>query len=101
MKRFIDDIAVKAIEVCLVSALVDVFSPMKVFKMPPELVTQIVGESEETTAMREQLNRQLLVLSKGAELCKEFVGVNFSGERLVSSRRSTPVNRFREHGSSQ
>lgn len=80
MKRFIDDVAVEVIEVCLVSGLASLLSPVGVYKMAPDLVALIAGESEENQARREQLVRQLEVLDKGAETCQDFVGVNLSGK---------------------
>ncbi|KAH8655575.1 dynamin family protein [Xylariales sp. PMI_506] len=76
IKRFVDDIAVEVIEVCLISVLANVLSPVEVYKMSPDLVTLIAGESEESQAQRERLGRQLEVLNKGAETCKGFVGVD-------------------------
>jgi hypothetical protein len=48
--------------------------------MPASLVTSIAGESEENRAQREQLTRQLDVLTKGSETCKRFIGVRGLGE---------------------
>jgi sRNA-binding carbon storage regulator CsrA len=80
MKRFIDDVAVEVIEVGLVSVLVDILSPVAVYQMETELVAQIAGESEDNQSHREQLNRQLDVLGKGAEICKQFAFVKISGK---------------------
>lgn len=49
--------------------------------MPASLVTSIAGESEENRAQREQLARQLDVLTKGSETCKGFIGVRRLGEK--------------------
>jgi hypothetical protein len=43
--------------------------------MPASLVTSIAGESEENRAQREQLTRQLDVLTKGSKTYKRFIGV--------------------------
>ena len=48
--------------------------------MPADLVTRIAGESEESRALREQLNKQLDVLMKGSDTCKRFVGVRILGK---------------------
>jgi hypothetical protein len=80
LKRFIDDIAVELIEAKLISPLYDIFSPITVTSMPANLVTRIAGESEENRAQREQLNRQLDVLTKGSETCKRFIGIRVLGE---------------------
>jgi hypothetical protein len=75
LKRFIDDIAIEAIESKLISSLGDVFSPVTVIALPDDLVTGIAGESEENRAQREQLTKQIDVLAKGSDTCKRFVGV--------------------------
>ncbi|KAK1958688.1 hypothetical protein LY78DRAFT_685928 [Colletotrichum sublineola] len=80
MKRFIDDIAVEAIELVLVSALAEILSLVKVYKMKPDLVALIAGESEAIRSYREQLTKQLEILSKGAKMCKYFVVVKLSVE---------------------
>lgn len=58
----------------LVSALGAILSPVTVFNMPDDLVTRIAGESEEHRAEREELNKQLDILAKGASTCKKFIG---------------------------
>ncbi|KAK8048245.1 interferon-induced GTP-binding protein Mx [Apiospora phragmitis] len=72
MKRFLDDVAVEAIEVVLMSALPSILSPVEVHKMAPDLVAHIAGEKGKIQAQRYQLVRQLEVLSRGAETCKQF-----------------------------
>ena len=84
MKRFIDDIANDVIEAKLVLSLADIFTPVAVFAMSADLVTSIAGESEESRAQREQLTKQLDVLTKGSDTCKRFIGV-----RLLSKKAAT------------
>ncbi|KAK3389943.1 P-loop containing nucleoside triphosphate hydrolase protein, partial [Podospora didyma] len=79
LKRFIDDVAVEIIESKLVAALDNILSPMSVFKMTPELVSAIAGESEENRSQRDQLTRQLDVLRNGLQTCKKFVGLRIRG----------------------
>ncbi|KAH6655546.1 P-loop containing nucleoside triphosphate hydrolase protein [Truncatella angustata] len=84
LKRFLDDIAVEVIEVVLMSALPAILSPVKVYEMAPDLVARIAGETEEVQTMRNQLMRQLAVLSSGAETCKQFATTKLSvDEELV------------------
>ncbi|KAI1845364.1 hypothetical protein JX266_008459 [Neoarthrinium moseri] len=96
MKRFLDDVAVEIIEVVLVSALPAILSPVKVYEMAPELVARIAGESEEAQNQREQLTRQLEVLSRGAETCKEFAVTKFNGlvEEDGSDQEDGPQHEF-------
>ncbi|KAH8768367.1 dynamin family protein [Diaporthe sp. PMI_573] len=58
IKRFIDDIAIEVIEVGLVSTVVDILSPVEVYKMNAELVANIAGKSKENQIYREQVNKQ-------------------------------------------
>lgn len=80
MKRFLDDVSVEVIEEKLLAVLVDIFSPVKVFGMPPELVAIIAGEPREIRAKRKRLTKQLDVLKKGCETCKRFVGVRLGDD---------------------
>ncbi|KAK8129401.1 interferon-induced GTP-binding protein Mx [Apiospora kogelbergensis] len=79
VKRFIDDIAVEVVESVLISALPTILSPAKVFGMPPDLVARIAGENEETQTQRHQLSKQLELLCRGAETCKQFAVNDLSG----------------------
>jgi hypothetical protein len=85
LKRFIDDIAVEVIEAKLINALLDIFSPVTIFKMAGDLVTSIAGESEENRAHREQLNKQLEVLKKGHVTCEKFIGMRLFGKIVFSA----------------
>jgi hypothetical protein len=81
MQRFLDDIAVEVIEVILMSALPGILSSVKVYKMEPQLVAQIAGETEQIQAQRCQLMKQLEILKKGAETCKQFSNIQIGGKR--------------------
>lgn len=75
-----DDVAVELVEAKLIKVLPDMFSPMTVCTMPPELVGRIAGESDEKLRRREQLEKDLDVLGKSSNSCKRFVGMNLVGE---------------------
>ncbi|GKZ37752.1 hypothetical protein AbraIFM66950_009435 [Aspergillus brasiliensis] len=82
LKRFIDDVAVEVVEVKLVQSLPGLFTPLKVFEMPAELVSRIAGESDENRTLRKQLNKKLQVLDKGLWTCRQFVsgrGIGMNG----------------------
>jgi hypothetical protein len=70
LKRFVDDIAIEVIESKLIFPLHEIFSPISVSSMPASLVISIAGESEENRAQREQLTRQLDVLTKALKPAK-------------------------------
>ena len=73
IKRFIDNVAVEVVEEKLISKLAHIFSPMIVFEMPDQLVTDIAGESEDDRDEREELNTQLNALNSGLAICKQFI----------------------------
>ncbi|KAF3020902.1 hypothetical protein E8E12_000061 [Didymella heteroderae] len=72
-KRFIDDIAVEAVETSLLAKLGDILSPLRVTYLAADEVTSVAGESDESRAKRKQLTNQLDVLVHGLETCKKFV----------------------------
>ncbi|KAL2173766.1 P-loop containing nucleoside triphosphate hydrolase protein [Thermothelomyces heterothallicus CBS 202.75] len=85
MRRFIDDIAVEVVEEKLMSALEDILSPVSVSEMSADDVARIAGESEETRAERDRLNKQLEVLENGRDTCRRFVDVRFSGDSVFAA----------------
>ena len=52
--------------------------------MSADLVTSLAGESDESRAQREQLAKQLDVLTKGSDTCKRFIGVRLLGKMAPS-----------------
>ncbi|KAH9865889.1 hypothetical protein J1614_009476 [Plenodomus biglobosus] len=91
-KRFVDDIAVEAIDTNLISKLGGILSPTKVACLTAEVVTSVAGESDESLAKRNQLTNQLGVLVQGLETCKKFVVGTLHGTRevaILSKHRGT------------
>ncbi|KAI2848658.1 hypothetical protein CBS147343_4817 [Aspergillus niger] len=92
LKRFIDDVAVEVVEVKLVQSLPGLFTPLKVFEMPSELVSRIAGESDENRALRQQLDKKLQILEKGLRTCRQFasdrgvVGIGIKETRHLDGR---------------
>ncbi|KAJ4382550.1 hypothetical protein N0V86_001770 [Didymella sp. IMI 355093] len=72
-KRFVDDIAVQAVETNLIAKLGDILSPIRVPSLSSAMITSIAGESDESNAQRKLLTNQLDVLMQGLEICKKFV----------------------------
>lgn len=54
MKTFVDNVAVFAIEYCLLSDLSSIFSPSFVLQMDQQLVSEIASESQSDRLLREQ-----------------------------------------------
>ncbi|KAH8749408.1 interferon-induced GTP-binding protein Mx [Hyaloscypha sp. PMI_1271] len=98
LKRFVDDIAIEVIESKLISPLHTIFSPITVTSMSADLVTCIAGESEENRAQREQLNKQLEVLTKGIETCRRFAGVRIVGGVDDSTVQSENTSNSTDYG---
>ncbi|OKL57356.1 hypothetical protein UA08_07539 [Talaromyces atroroseus] len=76
LKRFVDDVAIHVIEAKLIAHLNNMFSPMTVLSMAPDLVQKVAGESEERRAEREQWAKQREILLKGIETCNRFMDVS-------------------------
>lgn len=62
MKVLVDNVAVQAIEACLMTHLPDIISPASVVQMEDDVIIRIAAEPEENQALREQLTRKLAVL---------------------------------------
>ena len=62
MKLLVDNVAVQAIEACLMTHLPNIISPASVLQMDDDTVSRIAAEPEENQALREQLTRKLAVL---------------------------------------
>jgi hypothetical protein len=73
-------VAIELVEAKLVKALPEIFSPITVCTMPPELVSRIAGEPDEKLRRREELEKQFAALGKGSEICKRFAGMKLIGE---------------------
>lgn len=84
-KRFIDDIAVEAVESNIIAKLDDILSPITVTYLRAGIVTSVADESEESRARRKQLTNQLNVLVQGLETCKRFVVGTLQGTYHIAS----------------
>ena len=59
MKMLVDNVAVQAVEACLLSQLSSIISPTSVMTMTDDTVASIAAEPEDNQALREQLDRKL------------------------------------------
>lgn len=73
LKRFVDDMAVEAVETTILSKLEGILSPVKVSMLENDVVKSIAGESEESGEKRRQLTSQLQILRSGSETCRRFM----------------------------
>ncbi|KAJ9610876.1 hypothetical protein H2200_005653 [Cladophialophora chaetospira] len=62
LKTIVDSFGIYAVEECLLNKLPELFEPGTVFKLDDGLVTRIAGESSESLAEREELDKKLKVL---------------------------------------
>ncbi|KAK2603802.1 hypothetical protein QQS21_004004, partial [Conoideocrella luteorostrata] len=61
-KRCIDDLAVEAIEGCLIAKLRAIFSPLDVLRMPNGNIAKIAYETNKSRQTRENLESKLMML---------------------------------------
>jgi hypothetical protein len=80
MKRFIDDVAVEAIEAGLVAELGKLIDPVSVSMMSNNELNQVAGETEVSKTLRKDLETELGVLKGGMAICRQFAGFGFLGE---------------------
>jgi hypothetical protein len=71
---FINNIAVLAIENCLIKDLSAIFSPTLTANMDDEQLQAIAGECEEVRCEREDLRKKLQVLQSGKQILHEHIG---------------------------
>ncbi|OBT50117.1 hypothetical protein VE04_09543 [Pseudogymnoascus sp. 24MN13] len=72
MKLFMDNVPTLAIQAPIVRKLDEVLCPTAVFRMPPDLVAKIAGESEEKMQEREEILSKLSTLETGAQICRQY-----------------------------
>ena len=70
MKLVIDNVAIHAIECCLIAGISDLISPSHVLQMDQELVHRIAAESHHNQALREQTQQRMVVLQAGLDICR-------------------------------
>ncbi|KAK2811599.1 hypothetical protein FQN50_001941 [Emmonsiellopsis sp. PD_5] len=70
MKTFVDNVAIQVIERELICEIWTIFTPSDVATMPPDLISRIAGETEESQVQRQQLERKLKTLQEGLEICR-------------------------------
>ena len=72
MKLFMDNVPTLAIQAPIARKLDEILCPTTVFRMPPDLVTKIAGESEEKVQEREKILSRLNTLEAGAQICRQY-----------------------------
>jgi hypothetical protein len=83
IERFVDDVAVEAVEKGIVARLNDIVSPVKITSLTSDVMRSIAGESEESRAKRKQLENQLDVLVQGLETCNRFMIGTLQGKQVT------------------
>lgn len=86
MKSFIDNVAIYAVESCLVTSISKLFSPSYVLQMDQELVSSIAAESVNKQSLREETQREIQVLQTGSEVCRRHVNrISLSEQSFANS----------------
>lgn len=80
---FIDNVAILAIENCLLRPLEHIFSNQVINSMDDEEIEKLAGESQEVKEERERLSRELKKLEAGMRTLSSF-----SADRSSLSRSS-------------
>lgn len=80
MKRFVDDMAVEAIEAGLVAELGKLIDPVSVSMMSTSELNQVAGETEASRTLRKDLETEIAVLKGGMTICRQFAGFGLLGE---------------------
>jgi hypothetical protein len=62
LKNIIDAFSVYAVNECLIDPLPNIFKPESVYELSDATISRIAGESEQSMAERESLNKKLAVL---------------------------------------
>ena len=109
MKSVSDNVAIHAIECCLIAGTSDLLSPSHVLQMDQELVRGIAAESHQNQALREQTQRKMVVLQAGLDICRvhanrkslsaPFHSVFQIQSLLISSSDRTEISKSRFVGS--
>ena len=72
MKKFIDDVAVLAIEQTLIKHLPEIFTPDKVLSMEDEEIAMLASETEYAAVERARCASKLVVLESGRKALKQL-----------------------------
>lgn len=88
MKSVIDNVAIHAIECCLVASISDLLSPSHVLQMDQEVVRGIAAESHQNQSLREQTQRKIVVLQAGLDICRVHANRQSLSAPSVQSIRS-------------
>ncbi|OCL04807.1 dynamin GTPase [Glonium stellatum] len=73
LKLTVDNVAIQAVENCLLSGINDVISPSSIMQMDKELVYRIAGESQQNQGLRLKMQRKLKILQAGLEVCGVYM----------------------------
>jgi len=88
MKLVIDNVAIQAIECCLVAGTSDLLSPSHVLQMDQKFVRGIAAESHQNQALREQTQRRMVVLQAGLDICRVHANRKSLSAPSIQSPRS-------------
>jgi hypothetical protein len=87
MTSFIDNVAVLAIENCLVQPLKSIFTPRTVSAMSDLRIQELAAEPSYIQTYREQLKADLRQLEDGLRICDQYNN-SYSGKLAPSSQEA-------------
>lgn len=95
MRQFVDNVAMLAVEMCLVDGLEDIFSPTVVARMSDEELKMIAGESPAVEELRIQLTEKKNRLKSALRQCLNNIDVSEPQASATAAAVLTPSS----HGS--
>jgi hypothetical protein len=67
---FADNVPALAIQSPIIRQVPQIFCPTTIFSMKADIIKQMAGETDEKVNEREEIERRLEILNKGADICK-------------------------------
>jgi cell division protein FtsB len=89
MSTFIDNIAILAIENCLMQPLETIFTGSTVGLMADQKIKQLTAEPSYTQANRKQLKSDLEKLQAGLNVCRRYIAQTASPSKPCKSKSSS------------
>ena len=96
LKQHVDDVAIHAIEACLMQKLPDIFTPKTVLDMEDEVIDDIASETEDSKVERTSSSKKLEILEAALQALRRLDKHKPSG----TSASLHPLERDANSGSS-
>jgi hypothetical protein len=80
MKSMIDNVAVHAIESCLIAGIGDLVSPSSILQMDEDVVFAIASEPSQSRCLREGTRQKFKILQAGLAVCMAYASRKTRGK---------------------